>query len=515
MRRSSAGSRRERAPDKPRERKGQKLELPAADLVVEQAVLAAAIVDLPTRKRLVQIIPSDWFHGPGHSEAWAALGLLDREQLVFDPATLTRLAPDVDVPYLEDLARARPELPVDLSRFVELLRWDHARTELIRGPLGGLVEALADSNTAPSDVLSLARSCVSACEGHASLRYLREPSALVREQASEIQKRKDGAACHPFGLEGFDRYADGPDEGKWRMIPGLAPQKMTIVTGTPGSGKTSVAARFAVEQANRGRKVLYAAWEQGSGLTLELCATLSLGYSLSAFATGDFTDEELAAHEAEMLRLSDLIRFFEIPFDRGKAAPDKKWLLNDKRLDSIFEYLSATNPAVAIFDLWRRALGDYDPEAEEQALYRQQAMLQETRTHGILIHQLRAKEVEKKLDKRPTRDELKGSGAWFEVPDTIIGVHREALWKDVPDDVLSLIVLKQRHGRFPLQVDFDWDPDRGWIGPGRSVAYLRPGSAEGVTGSVDELLGNPASIAAMKEAKKVKDAKAKSGRKRL
>ena len=77
-------------------------------------------------------------------------------------------------------------------------------------------------------------------------------------------------------------------------------------------------------------------------------------------------------------------------------------------------------------------------------LIRQQAMLNEMGVHGILAQQQRLKDIELRPDKRPTREGIKGSGAWTEVPDNIIGVHRPALWKPVPDNVLEVDILKQR-----------------------------------------------------------------------
>ena len=249
---------------------------------------------------------------------------------------------------------------------------------------------------------------------------------------------------------------------------------MTVVTGLSGGGKTTFTTAVATAQANAGRRVLYGAWEQGSGATLELMAVQSLGLSRTSFVEGTVTQAEHDAVDAEMRRLAERVRFFELPFGRERG----KRQLNDEHLDTIHAYIAETGADVFIADLWRRAVRQFDPDEEEAALYRQQAIAQETRCHVILVHQQRLKDVEAREDKQPTREGLKGSGAWVEVPDTIIGVHRPALWKAVADDTLVAIVLKQRHGPWPLAVEFDWKPEEGSIRNGRSVEYQRPGQGE-------------------------------------
>jgi DnaB-like helicase C terminal domain len=127
-----------------------------------------------------------------------------------------------------------------------------------------------------------------------------------------------------------------------------------------------------------------------------------------------------------------------------------------------------------------------DPDEEECALYRMQAIAQDANVHAMLIHQQRLKDIEGRTDVRPTREGLKGSGAWVEMPDTIIGTHRPALWKAVDDVTVELLVLKQRHGVWPLAVECDWSPETGLICNGRTVEYARPGQTTEVDSFLNE-----------------------------
>lgn len=231
-----------------------------------------------------------------------------------------------------------------------------------------------------------------------------------------------------------------------------------------------------VESDAPGRKVLYCAWEMRGGMTLELIACISLGWSRSELMEGL---GPVSTHEGKMILqnrmelIASRVRFLAMPFRR--VAGEKP--SNDRNLDILHGYIADSGCEVFIADLWKRLLRDASPEAEEDALVRQQAMVEDCRVHGILLQQQRLKDMEAREDKRPTREGIKGSGAWVEVADTIIAPHRPALWKKIDDDKLEILVLKQRYGKWPLAIEFDWNAERGSITGGRAIEYDRPGEA--------------------------------------
>ena len=98
-------------------------------------------------------------------------------------------------------------------------------------------------------------------------------------------------------------------------------------------------------------------------------------------------------------------------------------------------------------------------------------MCQEYRFTGVIVQQMRLKDVEKRADKRPTRESIKGTGAFVEVADLVFGIHRDAQFKAVPDDTIEVICLKQRMGKANWAIQFDWDGDKSSITNGREVPY--------------------------------------------
>jgi hypothetical protein len=245
------------------------------------------------------------------------------------------------------------------------------------------------------------------------------------------------------------------------------------------SGKTTAAMRMSLGIARQRRRVLYGAFEMGPGVTLELLACLSLGWSRERLMNGHTQDVEapprtpMAAREQVALEerchaIHPWIRMMRNPF-RAQRGGEKR--SNEHNLAVLHEHVVDSGCEVFVADLWKRCLVDARPEAEEDALYQQQAMAEQTRTHHILLQQQRLKDVEMRPDKRPTREGIKGSAAWVEVADTIIGWHLPAAWKAVADDKIEAFILKQRYGRWPLGVEFDWSGEHGSIAGGTSIEY--------------------------------------------
>jgi replicative DNA helicase len=467
----------------PRVAGGQNLRVPH-DPVNEIVMLAACATDPEALARYAKAFPPDAFFGQGHAEAWRVLQELHRQGLAYDPATVRQLASPEVAELLERYVRMRPEAPPNLRHHADMLAWDRARIEAVRGPLGDLHELLRSPASRPEAVRAAAGRLKTLLEREGAMRLLHDPSVLVRERSAELTRRRMGRAVFPFGIDGFDLYEDGTH----RIVPGLAPGMLTVICGVPGSAKTTVTARVILAQAFAyNRRVMCGAWEIGAGSMLELCAALHAGWSRTAVMTGQYTEEQQRELERVMDEVAGRVRFFKRPAWSFDSQDGRRKRTNYAALDSIEQYISDVAPDVFFADLFRRCMSDLDPSEEELAIDRMQAMAEQYQCSIVLVQQLKAKDVEQRADKRPTRDAIKGSGAWFENPDTILGVHREALFKAVPDDVLEIFVMKQRHARWPLLVAHDWDSDLGQIGEGRTVENAHVSAADTAE---DALLGD-------------------------
>jgi replicative DNA helicase len=91
-----------------------------------------------------------------------------------------------------------------------------------------------------------------------------------------------------------------------------------------------------------------------------------------------------------------------------------------------------------------------------------------------VVHQLNIKNMAGLVDKRPTPEALKGSGAYYEVADTVLAWYRPSFYQSVPDDKVECHILKQRYGKYPQVVELDWDPEYGTISNGHTIEVERP-----------------------------------------
>lgn len=459
------------------------------DPVNEQVLLVAATVP-ELRERVLERVAPDEFLVKEHVVLWAGLKELARRKLDYSPDTLRQVTGGAaDTAYLVELCAAREgATPTNLDHHIRALEWDRVRANVVTGPLTELLRLLREVGTPRDLVQAQALTLSEALQRGATSGLIREATALTAATMALLRERKE-QACYPYGIDGLDRE-DGSD--RWRMLPGCAPGKVTVVTGTPGSGKSTLAARIVLAQIAAGRRVLFGAWEMGSESTLELLAAMGLGMSRYTVTAGLLSHDRECELEAECERLQASGLIMMEPPGAAKAGShvargDRAG--NERALDQIHGVIAETGADVAVFDLWKRVLRNIEPNEEEQALIRQQDICKSTRCHGVLLQQQRYKDIEQRPDKRPTREGIKGSGAYVEIADTIIGVHRPALWKACDDVVLELDVLKQRWGKWPLAVEFAWDAEYGAISGGASIAYDSPDlAASAGGGAVDDFM---------------------------
>ena len=344
------------------------------------------------------------------------------------------------------------------------------RASAASGPLSLLLEAVRNPKEAPERVRALARHVGQAFAGSGS-RLVHDSATLIAEHIREVERRVEGHETWPYGIPGLDNYEGS---SRRRMIPGAAPGMVTVVTGVSGSGKSALIAHMALGLAKQRRKVTYGAWEMSGGVTLELLACISLGWSRSDLMEGRLTRDHVKLLRERMEVISRWVVFAPNPFRRARGEKRS----NERNLDMIAAIIAETGCEVFIADLWKRCLADASPEAEEDALSQQQAMFEDMRVHGILAQQQRLKDVEQRANKQPTRDGVKGSSMWVEMADSMIGTHRPGQWKSIPDDKLQGIILKQRYAPWPLAVEFEWNGEKGSIAGGTSIDVRMQGEAD-------------------------------------
>jgi hypothetical protein len=445
------------------ERPAQPREEITYDSTNERVVIAAQIADRKVRKILSRSISPDEMLLPEHVVMHRALRLMEDQSLEYDGQVFRRLLLDEGVPVDEGYiagVEADAHVPDNLNWHVETLRWDATRARIIRGSVPELLKVLKDPKATPEQLASAARAVARAAEGGAAGRkHIHRHEELKRASRAELAARVAGGNFWATGYEAIDTS----------LVEGVMPGNTSAIVGLSGSGKSTFSADFAVRLAEQGRRVLYGAWEMRVQAVLDVMAAARARIPLETIVQGEnLSKEEIGEVNAAFDWAADHITFMSNAFfdTEQKGRPS-----NVRSLDTLEGYIAESGCDVAFYDLWERCLEDLSYDGVTKALYRQQDMHRRYNLHGVIVHQLKLKEVEQRPDKRPTRESVKGSGAFVEVPDLLFGVHRDAQFKKVADDSLEVICLKQRMGKAFWSVRFDWAGEMSLITGGEQVPY--------------------------------------------
>ncbi len=481
--------------------KGEVVKVPID--TTSEAVLLGAVVNDPELRRQYLPLPPEFFFGSGHAAMWRALRELFRLGHEYSSSAVLLVDAEVEVETLESYVRTYREKPPNVRLHVERVRWNRAKKEAADGSVARFIEAFRDAASSPTKVKQAADALAASFSGHGDMRYLRSSHEIVVEHAKELRARRAGERVYRYGLPGLDLfgpndfrevkedYSDGTHrmvrqslDGKPRMVPGPRPGDLTIVTGVSGGGKTTAMTRMILNMIYEQppRRVLWGAWEQQDGPSLELLASFSLGLSRTHIMTGHFSDQDERDLLEAMEHLGSRVRFFDLPFGRD---PDQERRYNRENLNVIHQHLAESGCDVFVMDLFTDALEETDPQEEAKALVRIKQMAIDCRCHIFLLHWLRHKGLAEREDKRPTADLMTGSGAYLGKSDNVLAFHRPGLYSGA-DDRLECHVLKQRNGPYPLAIEFDWDGEYGEILNGRTLELAKPGDR----GGMDDFLGD-------------------------
>jgi DnaB-like helicase N terminal domain len=452
--------------------------LEAGDAVNEMILIAAAMVDPRSRAWLVEALRPETFLVEDNRAVWEGIQEIERRRLDYDHAVLQQLLGSrLRAGYAEEVLRQRPEPPdrANLEHHVRTLLWDHQRAHAIRGPINELLEALRDPAHPPERVRALGDAVGLAFRGAGSS-SLEDPRHLVSRQVHDLRERTQGRAIFPYGIPGLDRYEAGMRSergddigGRARLSPGAAPGMLTVVTANTGGGKSTLAARIALGLSEMQRKVLYCAWEPGTGMTIELLATMKLGWSRSDMLEGrGIGGEEIVAFEEACHEVARFVTLMRNPFQRARRSGKRT---NEHNLDVLQQHVVDSGCHVWFADLWDRLLVEQYPSDVKNALDRTHAICEETLTHGIPLVQQNYKGEQVRGDRKPHIGNIFGSSEWGFVAETILAPYLPALYKKCPNDKMLILVLKQRWGVYPQSVEFQWDPEFGSIEGGVTIPH--------------------------------------------
>lgn len=434
------------------------------DTTNERIIICAAIA-MATEQRsvLVRTVAADELLHPEHVIIWRALRVMVEQGLEYEPEAMRRLVQDegghVESSYLMGL-ETEASVPANLDWHLATLRWDATRARLLSGIAPELIRALKEPKSSPERVAAAAHSLLRGLEGGGGRRFIRRKDELARSYKAEMAARMAIGNFYPFGYPALDD----------RLSEGAMRQRTAVVAGLSGSGKSTLLSNLAMSLALKlDRRVLMGAWEMGAESTLDVMVSAMTRIPLERIVQGDLSPEEKASVDRATDRLCSRITFMENAFFSEKKKGERR--SNERNMAILEGYIAESGCDVVIMDLWERMLVDISYEGVTTALYEQQDMHKRYNVYGVIAHQLTKEGLSKRADRRPTRESIKGTGAYYEVADQVLCVHRDALFKNVPDESIELICLKQKKGKAGWAIRFKWNGELALISDGEEVPY--------------------------------------------
>ena len=288
-----------------------------------------------------------------------------------------------------------------------------------------------------------------------------------------LEARKTGVSQRTTGFRQLDNM----------ITEGLGDGQVSVIAGLPSAGKSSLALSI---MKNLGHKQVWVAQ-----FALEM-PNMSLIHKLLAFNTqfpikkivADWStltsqDKQIIEYELERLKKNEYIYLNDKPSQTLPEIREQIMILQDRLQE---QYI------VIIIDLFGKIsefLGaDNFARTYEQKLNEIQVMTRSLGVHMSLVAQINRSVMKRKF-KRPTMADLKNAGAFEEVADLILGVHRpfydpevalksqltygatveEEIEEDPNRNIAEVIILKQRMGANNVLVNFYFDPETTRLSP--------------------------------------------------
>ena len=241
------------------------------------------------------------------------------------------------------------------------------------------------------------------------------------------------------------------------LTEGLALGRMVVIAGRSRTGKSTFAADMLCRLVfgKFEGKILMLPLEGGPDRILDMMVSNITNIDttkLVKFASELTLDErERVRNAIKAINDSGKIDIVENPF-LGCTT-------NEEVMEKVEEIYAEGGYTHALFDMWERMMYDLRAQALARALFRQQMIAEKYKTCTIMMHQLK-RLVEERKDKRPSLTDLKSSGAYEEVSDLVLLMHREKIYKPfVNDDIAELRIAKQKRGMDNVTMLANFAPD--------------------------------------------------------
>lgn len=217
--------------------------VPPHDLRAERALIELCLIDHDVHAELAQAVRASDFYKDAHALIWEAIQSLDRDHVRADSLTLRsrlesagqlqRVGGDDYLLGLHD--GALPSL-VNAEHFAQRIRECASVRRTIHAAHEIAAEGYSPLESVPDYLSRAEKTIVSAVDGHVGSAEPVHVSAAIDEAITAMVGRAEGIGTpSSTGLSDLD----------FALGNGLWPGEVTVLSGTPGTGKTALALQIA------------------------------------------------------------------------------------------------------------------------------------------------------------------------------------------------------------------------------------------------------------------------------
>ena len=448
------------------------------DTKSEQIIIGLMLVDAECRIQLVRSLKPEDFVSDRHKRIFIGLRLITEQNLtVSDPVLIQTLQGSYGgIDYIRKLREAigdkRTSIVDNLHFHLKQLKYSTTKYELKAIEIPRLMNYLDDETVQPDQIKRELRSLTRYSEVLTGKTYSETGLSAIED----YRMRKHNAVG--FRPTGFDALDIGIDGDECSLTVGAAPGTVGVIAARPSVGKTVVGTQLARRINKLGASVNYCCWEMKSESIKDILACQWVhekrkeGFDyppmqLTKFVKGQYNDHYATIDALTDIFCTNTFHLMDNPtydksiYDKSERNIYSVRDINEIRLDIVEQEVSTVKADVWVFDLWERLLASTNAADIAIALSRMQWMANHYKKCFIILQQIN-REYSKGFNKSkiitaPKMEDIKNSGAFEEVADWILTLHRPGLYRDIPDNTIEMYCRKQRLGPWPWAISYDFN----------------------------------------------------------
>jgi replicative DNA helicase len=418
------------------------------DVNNEQVILASMIKSKVVRRQLSSELKEYYFVGSRHRIIFKTLCEMVNLKN-FNEDTFDVLAKGQDYggfEYLRDVQKC-----FDVNDNIEIhakkLIKDSVRVSIKKRVLPDLEDVLDDPAMEIDDLQGLFHRAENIIKNGFTDDMVMKGNDLKLKYTTELKDRSTGVK-EVIGT-GFPEIDD-------EITEGFQGGKVVTITARPSMGKTTFASnliRYWTEDLKL--NVLACPLETGSNNLMDYLVVQKMNKRKSKLNLNEILKYMKNVDLAKKHKINKAID--EIGLSTLSVADSRKLTLSKLKV-----ILQNGDYDICVVDLFSK-LADVNDMNINEKLEEVQVIAQDTGVCMVIVSQLRrfGKGV---LEKKPDLEQIKNSGLYEEISDLVIGLYREHYYNRDAEDILEVIVMKQRNGKRNFSNTYEFLGDIATIG---------------------------------------------------